>query len=120
MNIENTRISLSLQLQERTFIGTSTERVYAAAVRHVYHNAVFDTDGSSFGGFTFHEAIRFDHVDNMDTFFITQLQANDDRDLLIKMILMISFILFHILVYSMLGSELMSAVSVFLFAQVVE
>ncbi|KXJ77274.1 hypothetical protein RP20_CCG007974 [Aedes albopictus] len=35
--------------------------------------------------------------------------ANDDRDLLIKMILMISFILFHILVYSMLGSELMSA-----------
>nr|XP_029730114.1 uncharacterized protein LOC109416381 [Aedes albopictus] len=48
-------------------------------------------------------------ADNFDTFFITQLQANDDRDLLIKMILMISFILFHILVYSMLGSELMSA-----------
>ncbi|XP_019561554.3 uncharacterized protein LOC109430000 [Aedes albopictus] len=35
--------------------------------------------------------------------------ANDDRDLLIKMILMLSYILSHILVYSMLGSELMSA-----------
>ncbi|XP_021693469.1 uncharacterized protein LOC110674111 [Aedes aegypti] len=35
--------------------------------------------------------------------------AIDDRDLLIKMVLMMSFILFHILVYSLLGSELMAA-----------
>lgn len=42
---------LSLQLQECTFAGTSTERVYVDAVRYVYRNALFDTNGSSFGEF---------------------------------------------------------------------
>ncbi|XP_062537875.1 odorant receptor 49b-like [Armigeres subalbatus] len=40
---------------------------------------------------------------------ITLILVNDDRDLLLKMILTLSFILSHILMYSMLGTALMSA-----------
>ncbi|XP_065080025.1 odorant receptor 49b-like [Ochlerotatus camptorhynchus] len=40
---------------------------------------------------------------------ITLTMARDDRDLLIKMSLMLAFVLFHIFVYSMLGTELMFA-----------
>ncbi|XP_062538237.1 odorant receptor 22c-like [Armigeres subalbatus] len=40
---------------------------------------------------------------------MTLMLANDDQDLLLKMILMMIFILSHILMYSMLGSTLMSA-----------
>ncbi|KXJ71729.1 hypothetical protein RP20_CCG019854 [Aedes albopictus] len=35
-------------------------------------------------------------------------QASNDRDLLIKMVLMLAYILFNIFVYSMLGQELIS------------
>lgn len=40
-------------------------------------------------------------------------QASNDRDLLIKMVLMLAYILFNIFVYSMLGQELMSTVGTY-------
>ncbi|XP_021693467.1 odorant receptor 94b-like [Aedes aegypti] len=40
---------------------------------------------------------------------MTLILAKDDRDLLIKMVTMLSYIFFHILVYSMLSTELITA-----------